>query len=74
MNILSPGFIAGLLALGSAIAVAFHHPALGAFLDDPKTAESATMVLTGLMALFAGGLRGIRADAAASPPTGGPKA
>jgi len=58
-SIFTPGTITGVLAFIAALSVIIGKPALGAFLSDPKTAETLTMVVSGVVALIAGGLGGI---------------
>jgi len=60
-SLLSAGTIAGGLACASALATAFHYPALGLFLADPATATTATGIVTGIIALAAGVLKGVEA-------------
>lgn len=60
MNFLSPGVIAGVLALFAAVAGAFGYSALGTFFTDPNTATTVNQVLVGLGALVAGFLTGVK--------------
>lgn len=61
MNYFTSGTIVGGLAIAAALSNAFHYPVLGAFLSDPTTAQSLTSVLTGVLALGAGALKGVHA-------------
>jgi uncharacterized membrane protein HdeD (DUF308 family) len=58
-----PGVVAGVFALAGTVSVALGKPALGAVLADPATAATATTVASGIVALVAGILDGIRKDA-----------
>ncbi|MGN7122848.1 hypothetical protein [Methylorubrum thiocyanatum] len=60
----APAVAAGLFALVSALANAAGYPLAGAALSDPGTASQATAVLTGLGAVLAGVLPGLRKPAA----------
>lgn len=60
----APAVAAGLFALVSALASAAGYPLAGAMLSDPGTATQATAVLTGLGAVVAGILPGLRKPAA----------
>ncbi|MGX5777710.1 hypothetical protein [Methylorubrum zatmanii] len=60
----APAVAAGLFALVSALANAAGYPLAGAMLSDPTTASQVTAVLTGLAALVAGALPGLRKPAA----------
>lgn len=60
----APAIAAGLFALVSAVANAAGYPLAGAALSDPGTASQATAVLTGLGAVLAGVLPGLRKPAA----------
>ena len=60
----APALGAGLFALISALANAAGYPVAGAMLSDPGTAAQATAILTGLGALAAGALPGLRKSAA----------
>jgi hypothetical protein len=57
---LAPGVVVGALACAAAIANVSGYPLLGAFLGDPSTAVAATNVATGLAAIVAGVLNGIK--------------
>ena len=60
----APALAAGLFARVSALASAAGSPLAGAMLSDPGTATQATAVLTGLGAVVAGILPGLRKPAA----------
>jgi ABC-type uncharacterized transport system permease subunit len=60
----APAVAAGLFALVSALANAAGYPLASAMLSDPGTAAQATAVLTGLGAVLAGVLPGLRKPAA----------
>jgi hypothetical protein len=60
-NLLTPGVVMGLLACAAALAGIFGRPALAAFLADPSTAELLLAVISGVLALAAGALRGVNA-------------
>jgi hypothetical protein len=60
-NLLTPGVITGFLACAAALAGIFGRPALAAFLADPSTAELLLAVISGVLALAAGALRGVTA-------------
>jgi hypothetical protein len=58
VNKVAPGIIAGVLAAGAAISIAAHHPALGAFLNNPDTATTLTSIVVGILGIVAGVLKG----------------
>jgi hypothetical protein len=58
MGNLTSGIIVGLLAAISAASVALGKPALSVFLSDPTTATTVTSVVTGILSLAAGFLKG----------------
>jgi hypothetical protein len=60
-NLFTPGVVTGLLACAAALAGIFGRPALAAFLADPGTAELLLAVISGVLALAAGALRGMNA-------------
>ena len=60
-NLFTPGVVTGLLACAAALAGIFGRPALAAFLADPGTAELLLAVISGVLALAAGALRGVSA-------------
>jgi hypothetical protein len=57
---LTPGVVAGAFAMLAAASVAAGKPALAAFLGDPNTAATATLVVGGIASLVAGLLEGVR--------------
>lgn len=65
---LTPGVIAGLLALAGSVAATFGYPLAGAILADPTVAVHTTMVATGVIGLVASVLAGVRGAAGASVP------
>jgi len=44
--------LSGVITIGSAISVASGHPALGAVISDPATAQAFTAILGGFAGLF----------------------
>ncbi len=58
-NLFTPGTVAGLLAFGAALSTILNYPALSAFLSDPETAKTMTVVFSGIMSLVAGALGGL---------------
>lgn len=54
------GVFTGLFSLAGFISSATGHPALGMFFNDPHTAELATNVMSGVGALLAGFLPGLK--------------
>jgi hypothetical protein len=60
MNFTSAGFIAGVLSVLGAVSIAVGKPALSTFFSDPGTATAATGVVTGIVGLVAGALKGVK--------------
>lgn len=60
-SLLNPGSIAGVLGFLGMMSVAFGKPALGGFLSDPATAGAVTSVISGVVALGAGFMKGLEA-------------
>lgn len=58
--LVTPGVVAGVFAMLAAASVAAGKPALAAFLGDPNTAATATLVVGGAASLVAGLLDGVR--------------
>ncbi|GJD92502.1 MULTISPECIES: hypothetical protein [Methylobacterium] len=64
MKFVTPGVVAGVLTMAGVLSVAVGKPALGAFLSDPATAATVTAVVSGVGALLAGVLQGVKNPAA----------
>jgi hypothetical protein len=59
VSLITPGTIAGILSVAGTISIALGKPALGAFFNDPQTAQALTTIATGAVTLAAGALRGV---------------
>lgn len=61
-NLLKGGVVTGLLAFAGGLTVLIGKPALGVFLQDPKTAADVTLAVSSVAALVGGFMRGWNAQ------------